>query len=51
MGKTKKKPNGKKWNFEQFELVRVVLDDATTDESWMGLTDSDYKIGRESVLN
>ena len=41
MGKTKKKSNRKKWNFEQFELVRVVWDDATADESWMGLEDAD----------
>ena len=41
MDKVKKKTSKKKWNFEQFELVRVVWDDATADESWMGLEDAD----------
>ena len=40
MGKTKKKPNGKKWNFEQLEIVRVVWDDAVADDVWMGLEDA-----------
>ena len=36
MIKANKKPNKKKWNFEKFELVRVVWDDATADESSIG---------------
>ena len=40
MGKVKKKTPKKKWDCEQFELVRVVWDDATADESWMGLEDA-----------
>ena len=40
MGKVKKKTFKKKWDFEQFELVRVVQDDATADESWIGLDDA-----------
>ena len=40
MGKVKKKTMKKKWDFEQFELVRVVWDDATADEAWMGLEDA-----------
>ena len=40
MGKVKKKTSKKKWDFEQFELVRVVWVDATADESWMGLEDA-----------
>ena len=40
MGKVKKKTTKKKWNFEQFELVRVVWDNATVDDQWMGLEDA-----------
>ena len=40
MGKVKKKTNRKKWDFEQFELVKVIWNDATADESWMGLEDA-----------
>ena len=35
-------------NFEQFELVRVVWDDATADESWMGLEDA-AKLGDAEI--
>ena len=48
MGKVKKKTNRKKWYFEQFELVRVVWDNATTDESWMSLEDA-AKLGDAEI--
>lgn len=41
MGKVKKKTNRKKWDFEQFELVKVIWNDATADDHWMGLEDAD----------
>ena len=40
MGKVKKKTARKKWDFDQFELVRVVWNDATADDQWMGLEDA-----------
>ena len=40
MGKVKKKTTRKKWDFDQFELVRVVWNDATADDQWMGLEDA-----------
>ena len=41
MGKVKKKTNRKKWDFEQFELVKVIWNDATADDHWMGLEEAD----------
>ena len=39
MGKVKKKKNRKKWDFEQFDLVIVVRNDAIANNPWMGLED------------
>ena len=48
MAKVKKKVNRKKWDSEQFELVRVVWDEATADESWMSLEDA-AKLGDAEI--
>ena len=39
MGRVKKKTTKKKWDFEQFKFVGVILDDAIADENLMGAED------------
>ena len=48
MGKFKKKTVKKKWNFEQFEIVKIISNDANTYESWRGLGNAE-KLGDAEI--